>query len=151
MARIHSKHRGRAGSVKPLRESAPEWQPLSGKEVEQQVVTLAKEGKSTAQIGVYLRDQFGVPDIRLSTGKSVAVILAENKLQAKLPEDLSNLLKRVVNMQEHLPRHPKDLHNHRALALIESKIRRLAKYYKRIERLPEDWQYSTQTARLLLE
>jgi small subunit ribosomal protein S15 len=54
-------------------------------------------------------------------------------------------------MQEHLPKHRKDLHNRRSLELLEAKIRRLAKYYRREGRLPEDWTYSAQTARLLLE
>jgi small subunit ribosomal protein S15 len=151
MSRIHSKHSGRAGSVPPLRESAPDWQPLKGKDVEQQVVTLAKEGKSMPAIGLYLRDQFGVPDVRLATGKSISKILGDNDLQPKLPEDITNLLTRVVNMQEHLPKHRKDLHNRRSLELLEAKIRRLAKYYRREGRLPEDWTYSAQTARLLLE
>jgi small subunit ribosomal protein S15 len=151
MARIHSHKRGRSGSVRPMREKAPDWQPLTGKQVEEQVISLAKEGKPMSQIGAYMRDQFGVPDVRLATGKPVQAILQENKLVPKLPEDVANLLRRVVNMQEHLPGHPKDLHNKRSLALLESKIRRLAKYYRRVGRLPEDWTYSTETARLLLE
>jgi small subunit ribosomal protein S15 len=151
MARIHTHHKGRSGSVPPIREKAPEWQALSGKDVEQQVITLAKDGKTNSMIGLYLRDQFGVPDVRLATGKSISAILAENNLTPKLPEDIAVLLRRVVNMQEHLPTNPKDLKNKRALELIESKIRRLAKYYRREGRLPETWTYSTETARLLLE
>lgn len=151
MARIHSKHGGKSGSVKPLRESTPDWQPLKGADVEKQVVSLAKEGKSTAVIGVYLRDQFGVPDVKLATGKSISQILDENDLSPRLPEDLTNLLRRVVSLQEHLQKNKKDLHNRRALTLVESKIRRMAKYYKREGRLPEDWVYTQDTAHLLLE
>lgn len=153
MARIHAHRRGKSGSTRPFRQKPPTWQPLSNKEVEAQVVSLAREGKTTALIGAYLRDQFGVPDVKLTTGKTVLEILQEHKLEPKLPEEITNLLKRVVNLQDHLarPDMKKDLHDRRALTLLESKIRRLAKYYRREGRLPEDWQYSTQTAKLLLE
>lgn len=152
MARLHRTSKsGRHGSTPPLRTEAPEWQPVRGKDVESQVVTLAKEGKSTSLIGFYLRDQFGVPDVKLATGKTVLQILTENGMSPKLPEDITNLLKRVVSLQEHLAKHPKDLHEKRSLSLTEAKIRRLAKYHRRIGRLPADWTYATATARLLLE
>jgi small subunit ribosomal protein S15 len=41
--------------------------------------------------------------------------------------------------------------NNRNLQLIESKIRRLVKYYKRNEVLPQNWEYSLKNAELLLE
>lgn len=134
-----------------MRSKAPAWSPLTAKDVETQVVTLAREGKSTATIGAYMRDQFGVPDVSLATGKKVRQILAAQNLDPRLPEEIRNLLKRVVNLQDHLGRVKNDLQNKRALTLLESKIRRLAKYYMREGRLPEDWSYSSATAKLLLE
>lgn len=151
MARIHAHRKGKAGSKRPMRNKAPKWSPLSGKEVETQVVALAREGKSMPMIGAYLRDQFGVPSIRLATGKPVAAVLAENKLTPKLPDEITNLLRRVVNLQSHLKRTKNDLQNQRALVLIESKIRRLAKYHIREGSLPDTWTYSSETAKLLLE
>jgi small subunit ribosomal protein S15 len=38
----------------------------------------------------------------------------------------------------------------RGMQLIESKIRRLAKYYKREGKLPEDWAYNLEQAKLLV-
>jgi small subunit ribosomal protein S15 len=151
MARIHKHRKGRSGSTKPFRTETPEWQPLSSKEVETQVVGLAKEGKSSALIGAYMRDQFGVPDVQLATKKGVLKILRENKVEPRLPEEITNLLRDVVNLQGHLAENKKDLANKRALSLIEAKIRRLAKYFIREGRLPADWTYSSQTAKLLLE
>ncbi|MBI2077243.1 MAG: 30S ribosomal protein S15 [Euryarchaeota archaeon] len=151
MARIHKHRKGRSGSTKPFRQAVPKWQPLQGREVETQVVGLAKEGKSTAVIGAYMRDQFGVPDVRLATGKTVLEILQENKVDPRLPEEIANLLRRVVSLQSHLAENPKDLSNKRSLSLVESKIRRLAKYYVSEGRLPGDWRYSSETAKLLLE
>src|SRR5688572_19271586 len=151
MARIHAHRRGKAGSKKPMRTKAPAWSPLGAKEVEAQVVALAREGKSTASIGAYMRDQFGVPGVKTATQKRVLQILTAQNLAPRLPEEISNLLKRVVNLQDHLARTDNDLHNQRALTLLESKIRRLAKYYIREGKLPAGWKYSTETAKLLLQ
>lgn len=151
MARVHKHRKGRSASTKPFRTEAPKWQPLSPRDVETQVAGLAKEGKTTAVIGAYMRDQFGVPDVQRSTGKSVLEILRENKMEPRLPEEIANLLRTVVNLQAHIAENPKDLANQRALSLVEAKIRRLAKYFIREGRLPADWKYSRETAKLLLE
>jgi small subunit ribosomal protein S15 len=45
----------------------------------------------------------------------------------------------------------KDMATNRNLQLIEAKIRRLVKYYKRNDILPKDWIYSLKTAELLIE
>lgn len=151
MARIHKHSKGRSASAKPFRTEAPKWQPLNAKDVEAQVAGLAKEGKSTAVIGAYMRDQFGVPSVQLATGKSVLEILQAGKLEPRLPEEITNLLRRVVSLQAHVADNPKDLANKRAITLVESKIRRLAKYFIREGRLPADWKYTSDTVKLLLE
>lgn len=150
MARIHAHRRGRSGSKRPTKQR-PDWSPLSPGEVEKQVIALTKEGKTTSGVGTYLRDQFGVPSVRGATGKKVTKILAASGQAPKLPEDVTNLLKRVVDLQEHLAKHPKDLNNSRQLELAEAKIRRLSKYYVRTKRLPDDWKYSRKTVKLLLQ
>ena len=98
-----------------------------------------------------LRDQFGIPSVKLATGKSISKILAENKRDPKLPEDLRNLMKKAVNLGEHLQENPKDIHNKRALGLTEAKIRRLMRYYKNEGTLPSDWVYNLKSAKLLVE
>ncbi len=151
MARIHVHRRGKSGSSRPARTQHPKWSPLGPKEIDTQVNQLAREGKSTALIGAYMRDQFGVPSVKTATGKRIEQILKANNLQPRLPEDLTNLLKRIVNLQDHLARTKKDHQNERAPVLLESKVRRLAKYYVRVGRLPADWKYSGKTVKLLLQ
>ncbi len=151
MARIHAKRRGQSGSHKPQVTEPPEWQALSKKETKELVLKLAREGYSTARIGMTLRDAHGVPSVKLATGQRILEILAEAGIAPKLPEDLQNLIKRAIKFQEHLLERPKDLHNQRALTLVESKIRRLSDYYKAEERIPADWTYTLDTAKLLVE
>ena len=125
--------------------------PLTGEEVEETITSLRKDGKSMAAIGLILRDQYGIPSVKLSTGKSVKEILANNNLERRLPEDMSALMKKAVRLKEHLYRNSKDLHNKRGLNLVEAKIRRLEKYYRSRGNLPEGWKYSIDRAKLEVE
>ncbi|MHA1589258.1 MAG: 30S ribosomal protein S15 [Candidatus Njordarchaeales archaeon] len=141
MARMYARKRGKSGSKRLYRDSSPEWVMLSPEEIEQKIVELARKGYGTAMIGIILRDQYGIPNVRQILGKKISQVLKEHGLLPEIPEDLNNLIKKAVRLRRHLAIHRKDLHNKRALHLIESKIKRLVKYYKRIGRLPEDWNY----------
>lgn len=151
MARIHARKKGRSGSRKPLTTENPDWVPLSPEEIEERIVKMAKDGMSSSRIGLVLRDQHGVPSVKLALGKSINEVIRENDLKPKVPEDLSSLMRRAINLSEHLNENRKDISNRRNLQLVESKIRRLAKYYKNNDVLPEDWKYSLKTAELQLE
>ena len=148
MARIHAKRKGQHGSTRPFISKNPEWVPLEADEITEIVVKLHGEGYSKAAIGARLRDLYAVPNVRLATGKSVAQILAGKGLTRELPEDLSSLMRRAVDLQGHLKTHPADLSNKRGLHLIESRIRRLSRYYKEEGVLPGDWDYSRNLAEL---
>ena len=134
--------------TRPYLTENPRWVKPKPKEVEDLVVRYSKEGLSSALVGLRLRDQHGVPNVRLATGKSITQILRENKLVPSLPEDLANLMRKAVHLNAHLKTNPKDLHNKRGLHLIEAKIRRITKYYIRTGVMPKDWKYSIETAEL---
>jgi small subunit ribosomal protein S15 len=129
----------------------PDWSPLSGQEIEEKVVELADEGKQSSEIGTILRDQHAVPDVKAATGKKITDIMEENDVEPPVPEDLRNLLARAVNLREHLRENPNDKHNRRGLQQIESRIRKLAKYYKEKGELDRDWTYSERTAKMVVE
>lgn len=151
MARMHTRRRGKSGSAKPFVTENPPWVPLTKEEIEEKVVELAGNELSTSVIGIRLRDEYAVPSVKLATGKSIVQILRENELEPDRPEDLENLMRKAISLASHLQRNPKDLHNKRALQLIEAKIRRLVRYYAKAGRLPSDFKYTLDTARLLVE
>ena len=151
MARMHSKKKGKAGSKKPSVKTVPRWVRYKKAEVEEIVVKLAKEGNSTAKIGLMLRDQFGVPSVKLLTDKTISQIMKNEKIYPKIPEDLFNLLKQSVNLRNHLLKHKADYTSKRGLELLESKIRRLGKYYVRRKTLPSDWGYDPEKVKLLVQ
>lgn len=139
MARIHARRRGKAGSKKPLSEPTPKWVQYKSDEVESLVLKLAKQGMSTSQIGLTLRDSYGVPDVEKITKKKIGKILEEKGAAPQIPEDINNLIKKAIQLKKHLIIHKKDMHSKRGLQLITSKINRLMKYYKSTGKLPEDW------------
>ena len=151
MARMHSGGKGRSGSNKPSVSGAPEWSATDKKELEGLIVSLAQDGNSTAIIGTILRDQHAVPDVRLVTGERISQTLARNDISPRYPEDMMNLMRRALSLIDHLAGNRKDLHNRRQLELCESKIRRLARYYKSNGQLDENWVYKRDQLRLMVE
>jgi len=131
-------------------DEKPAWVEYSKEEVEKLIIKLRKEGYNSAMIGLILRDQYGIPSVKKITGKKISQILEENGLGSEIPEDLYSLLKRAVRLVNHIEKHKKDKHSARGLTILESRIRRLVNYYKTIGRLPEDWKYTRETAKLIV-
>ena len=129
----------------------PEWIAYSNEEIEEFIVKFKREGKSASQIGVILRDQYGIPSVKEVTGEKITQILKRNGQAEEYPEDLMNLIRRAVNIRDHLEENPKDLHGRRGLTIIESRIRRLGKYYAQNGQLPEGWRYDPTKAALLVK
>ena len=151
MARMHSGNKGKSGSTKPSAAEAPLWVEYKPKEIEGLIVNMANAGKKKSQIGVALRDQYGVPSVKALTGKTISQILEEQGLKEELPEDLLNLITKSVMLQDHLKEHKKDFKAKRGYQLTVSKIRRLVKYYSKKEKIPKEWRYTDETARLLVK
>jgi small subunit ribosomal protein S15 len=150
MGRMHSNTKGRSGSNKPVDKSVPSWVSYKPEEVEQLVVKFAKQEKSSSEIGLILRDSYGIPSIKAITGKKVMAIIKEKKLSQELPEDLLNMIKRHIAIMKHMETNNHDMTGKRGMQLTESKIKRLAKYYKIKKRLPESWSYDKKKAKLFV-
>lgn len=148
---MHSHKRGQSRSTKPAKLQKPSWLGQNAKEIELLVVKYAKEGKNASQIGLHLRDEYGIPDVGLVTGKSITKILAEKNLSPEIPDDVMALIRRVVFIRKHLEENHKDNTAKRGLQLTESKINRLVRYYKKEGRLPADWSYDPERIKLYVE
>ena len=151
MARMHSRKKGKSGSTRPVKKTVPSWVRYKSKEAELLVVKLAKEGFSPSQIGVHLRDNYGIPNVKAITKKSVTKTLGEKNLLGEYPEDLMSAIRKNVLVRKHLENNNRDKTAKRGLQLADSKIMRLVKYYKRSGRLPADWKYDPEKLRLLIE
>ncbi len=111
-------------------------------------IKLSKEGLTRSQVGVMLRDEYGVPLAKPIMGISIGEVLAQANLAPKVPEDLQNLLEKARRVQKHLESHKSDGKNVRSLELIEAKIYRLSKYYRSIGILSKDFKYTALVAQL---
>ena len=148
MARIHSHRRGKSQSTYPSSKRPPTWVNFSQDEIVATVAKLSKEGLTPSQIGLRLRDDFGIPHTKTFLGKTITGVLEESKSGSPIPEDLGRLVERAAKLKEHLGRHHADRKNVRSLELLEAKIHRLSSYYKEHEKLPTSWKYSVAVAQL---
>jgi small subunit ribosomal protein S15 len=151
MARMYSRGKGRHGSKKPPTKKLPSWFKLDKKTVENLVIELAKQRYSSAKIGLILRDKYGIPDVKKATGKTISQIMKENKLYPEYPEDLLNLFKKAVRLYEHLQKNKADKHSKHGFENLESKIKRLIKYYQRKKVLPKDFVYDIEKIKLIVQ
>jgi small subunit ribosomal protein S15 len=147
---MHSRKKGQSGSTRPARLEKPVWVELSPDEVENEVTKLARRGQSKSMIGTIMRDSRGVPLVKIVTGKKVSQILEENDFKDLLPEDLANLVRKALNIRNHLETNHKDLEAKKGLNRTESKIYRLIKYYKKKNVLATDFKYDPQKIRTLV-
>jgi small subunit ribosomal protein S15 len=126
---MHSHKRGKSGSHRPAYSGPPPWLQYKPEEVEELVVKLAQEGHGPSEIGRILRDSYGIPLVKSLTGKKISRILLERGVKFSRTEDLDRLVAKAERMVAHLTKHRSDRFNVHNLQLVESKIRRLARYY----------------------
>ncbi len=147
MARLYSGKRGSSGSTRPVSRRPPAWFKYEPEEVEALVIKLSKEGNSPSIVGQILRDRYGIPLVSQIMGKRLEHLLPAD-VRPKIPEDLETLVKKATSATRHLEKNRKDYPNKRDLALIESKIHRLAAFYRTRGRLPKEWEYKPVAASL---
>ena len=140
------KEKGRSHSTRPVSRRPPIWCKYQPEEVEAFIIKLAKEGHSPSKIGTILRDQYAIPLVKPITGKSISDILAAAGMASSMPEDLANLVKKAQGLAVHMDKNKKDLHNKRSMQVIEARIHKLSRYYKREGVLPKKWKYKAKVA-----
>ena len=148
MARMYSRAHGKSGSKKPLEKKVPSWMRYKPAEIVKLIVKSSKAGKSAAEVGTYLRDSYGIPDVRVAVGKKITQILEDNKLRKEIPDDLMSLMKKNIKIRKHMEQNKKDMTAKHGLELTGSKIRRLVTYYKGTGRLPENWKFDPERIKL---
>lgn len=149
MAKLYSGKRGKSSSTRPLSRKPPAWCKYNAEEVEALIVKLTREGNNASTVGMILRDKYGIPLTKPITGKTVNELLKASDIAPKIPEDLETLMRKAESVRRHLEKNKADKIGKRSLALIESKIYRLAKYYKDVGVLPSQWEYKLVAASVI--
>ena len=146
MARKYSRKHGKSGSKKPIKKTLPVWLRYKPKEVELLIAKLAKEGKNSSEIGIILRDTYGIPDVKTLCKKKITHILKEKNIASEIPEDLLALIRNSVVIRKHLETNSKDQSAERGLTITESKIKALTKHYKATGKLASEWKFDPERA-----
>lgn len=146
MGRIYGQGKGISSSATPYKRTAPSWLKRDAKDVSDDVCKMARKGIKPSAIGVRLRDSFGISQVKAVTGNKILRILKKNGLAPEIPEDLWFLIKKAVQMRKHLERNRQDRDSKFRLIMVESKIHRLARYYKKSKQLPPTWKYESSNA-----
>ncbi len=150
MGRMHAPGKGISRSSLPFRRAPPTWCKVDAEKVKEEIVKFAKKGLTPSQIGCELRDKQGVPQVASITGAKILRILKTARLAPSIPEDLYHLVKKAVNVRKHLQRNRKDKDSKFRLILIESRVHRLARYYKTRGQIQPNWKYESGTASALV-
>jgi small subunit ribosomal protein S15 len=138
--------KGKSHSIRPVSRRPPSWCKYEPEEVEAFIIKLAKEGHNLSSIGTVLRDQYAIPIVKPITGKSISQTLKEANLAPAMPEDLANLMKKAQRMAVHMEKNKKDAHNKRNMVLLEAKIHKLSRYYKKRGVIQRNWKYEPKIA-----
>ena len=88
--------------------------------------------------------------VRFLTGKKILRILKKRGCAPSIPEDLYHLIKKAVAMRKHLEKNRKDADCKFRLILTESRIHRLARYYRRTGNVTANWKYESGKASALV-
>ena len=86
---------GKSATALPYLRKVPTHVSMTPSEVIEIIVKYAKKGFTESQIGVMLRDEYGIPQVRFLTGKKLHRILKKKGCAPKIPEDLFYLIKKV--------------------------------------------------------
>ena len=147
---MHSRGKGISRRCLPYRKAPPSWVQVTASDLTEQIVKMAKRGQTPSQIGVVLRDQYGIPQVKGVTGSKILRILKVAGVAPQLPEDLYHLIKKAVNVRKHIEKFRADRDGKFRLILIESRIHRLARYYRGVKALPPTWRYQSKKADTLI-
>lgn len=150
MGRMHSAGKGISKSARPYKRSPPSWVKFAPSIVEGKIIALAKKGLTPSNIGVILRDSEGIPLVKSITGAKIMRILKKHGVAPELPEDLYSLIKKAVTVRKHMERNRRDKDSKFRLILIESRIHRLARYYRLARKLAPNFKYEAKTAASLV-
>ncbi|KZP05484.1 hypothetical protein FIBSPDRAFT_877478 [Athelia psychrophila] len=145
MDRMHAPGKGISSSALPYRQPPPPYlAPNHPDDVVEHIVKLARKGLTPSSIGVTLRDSHGIPEVRFVTGNKTL------RFSPSIPEDLWFLVKKAVAVRKHLEANREDKDSKFRLILIESRIHRLAWYYKTKQQIPPTFKYDSATASTLI-
>ena len=109
-----------------MKESTkPVWVKMKEPELKKVILELS-EKYAPSQIGIILRDQYGIPTTKIF-GKKLKAYMEELRIERN--EDLENAEKKVTRMKEHLKNNITDRSAKHKLQHAQSRLNIVKKYF----------------------
>ncbi|MEM0465451.1 MAG: hypothetical protein QXW97_01970 [Candidatus Pacearchaeota archaeon] len=109
--------------VKTKKIEKPIWLKYTSDEVRAIILKLANKGMTAEKIGLTLRDQYGIPNVKLY-GFRIKEVLGD-KYQ---DPNIINLKKKVLAIESHNKKHKKDKKAERAYIISKAKLKKREEY-----------------------
>lgn len=107
----------------------PTWLKYTKAEVEKIIIKLAEQNLTAEKIGLVLRDQYGIPDVKLFNIKIKQVM--KDKFQEPTNLNLDKKLQRII---QHYKKNKQDKKAERSLIITKAKLKKRTDYQKKKER-----------------
>jgi len=109
----------------------PIWLKYTEEEVKAIIHKLSNQGLTAEKIGLYLRDQYGIPTIKLYGIKIKDVLEEKGKYQEP---NIINLEAKIQKIIEHYKKNKQDKNAERSLIISKAKLKKRKEYMERKEK-----------------
>jgi len=103
----------------------PVWLKYSEEEVKAIIFKLANKGLTAEKIGLTLRDQYGIPNVKLFNLKIKKVLEEQDKFQEPTTKNLDDKLQKVI---QHYKKNKQDKNAERSLIITKAKLKKRKDY-----------------------
>jgi len=110
---------------KSVKQEKPLWLKYTDEEVKQIILKLANKGMTAEKIGLALRDQYGIPKVKLYGFKIKEILEEKGKFEE--PTNL-NLQKKLEKIIGHVSKNKGDKKAGRALIITKAKLKKRKEY-----------------------
>lgn len=118
-----------AKTKNPKKIEKPVWLKYTQKEVEAIILKLADKGMTAEKIGLTLRDQYGIPSVKIY-GIKIKQIL-KDKFQEPTTLNLTAKLTKII---DHYKKNKQDKRAERSLIITKAKLKKREDYAKKKEK-----------------
>ena len=104
----------------------PVWLKYTKDEVEAIILKLSDKGLTTEKIGLTLRDQYGIPKVKIYDLKISKVLKEKFTEPTKI-----NLQKKLEKIKEHYKKNKQDKKSERSLMITKAKLKKIKDYLEK--------------------
>jgi len=106
----------------------PVWLKYTKDEVEAIILKLADKGLTAEKIGLVLRDQYGIPKVKIYDLKISKILKEKQKYQEPTNINLKTKLQKII---DHYKKNKQDKNSERSLMITKAKLKKRDDYAKK--------------------